>query len=128
MAMIPYATFVTTYKVEPNPALYAQLTPIAEARALVFPTEFRELAAQYYLGYILCMTAGDRTESEIKSFKVEPDGYSVSYADAKAGQKCANWLELLRQLAMAAKIDLGLDNSPAKPQYADRTENFNYSF
>lgn len=122
--MITPAAFTAIYKIPLNEALFAQLSPIAETRALIFPVPYRELASQYFLGYMLCMFAGTRGPSELKAFEVKPEGYSVSYTDG--GAKCDNWLELIRQLAIVAGVQL--DPKPVQAEYANRTEHFYFSF
>jgi len=102
--MISYSEFTLKYGAEFNESIYSDWLPVATARASIFPSASRELATEYYLGWLLCTTSGDRQESEVKSFEVKPEGYSVSYADGVP--KCDRWLKFLEQLAIAAGFEL----------------------
>lgn len=95
------------------------------ARSAIFPVEYRALASEYYLGYLLCLTAGDRQSSEVKRFEVKPEGYSVEYADN--APKCDRWLVLLRELGIAAGVTIP-ELQRTRTFGADRTENFCHPF
>lgn len=123
--MIPYTEFNLKYNTEITAATYADWVSIAEVRALVFPPQFRTLAAEFYQGLILCQTSSDRQTSEIKSFEIKPEGYSVSYADG--APKCDQWVNKLKQLEVAAGIELA-EFKKVTTLGGDRTETFLHEF
>lgn len=123
--MIPFNEFNLKYNSEFTSATYADWVSVAEMRALVFPPQFRVLAAEFYQGLILCQTSGDRQTSEIKSFEVKPEGYAVSYTDGVP--KCDQWVNKLKQLAIAAGIELA-EFKKVTTLGANRTETFNHQF
>lgn len=124
--MLPYSEFNLKYNTEFTAATYADWVSLAEIKALIFPVEFRALAAEYYLGYLLCITSGDRQPSEVKSFEVKPEGYSVSYTDGNL-PKCENWVSRLRQLGIAAGVEIP-ELKKVTTLGANRTERFLHSF
>jgi len=103
--MISYSEFTLKYGAEFNELIYSDWLPVAIARSAIFPVDSRDLATEYYLGWLLCTTSGDRQNSEVKSFEVKPDGYSVSYSNNDI-PKCDRWLKFLEQLAIAAGFEL----------------------
>jgi len=125
--MISYSEFTLKYGAEFNESIYLDWLPVATARALIFPLAFRELATEYYLGWLLCTTSGDRQKSEVKSFEVKPDGYSVSYANT-ATPKCDRWLSSLEQLAIAADIGEIPELKRTRTFVGNRTEVFVHRF
>ena len=129
MPLLSPADFNLKYQTEYPAAIYADWVAIAEARAAIFPAtppQYRVLAAEYYLGYLLCITAGARQPSEVERFEVKPEGYSVAYAKGGAG-KCDRWLEFLRQLGIAAGVQIP-ELQKVTPLYANRTEKFQFEF
>lgn len=126
MAAITPEAFNLKYKTQYTPAIYSDWVAIAETRAAIFPPQFRALAAEYYLGYLLCMTAAERQGSEVKQFEVKPDGYSVTYDTGGAG-KCDRWLQFLKQLGLAAGVEIP-ELKTSGPAYADRKGNFFFGF
>jgi len=124
--MMSYSDFSLKYGTEFNELIYSDWLPVATAKASIFPLAYRPLATEYYLGWLLCTTSGDRHTSEIKSFEVKPEGYSVSYSNGN-GSQCDRWLKFLRQLAIAANIEIP-EREQTRTFGGDRTEVFNHPF
>jgi len=125
--MISYSQFTLKYGAEFNELIYSDWLPVATAKASIFPLAFRDLATEYYLGWLLCTTSGDRQASEVKSFEVKPEGYAVSYSDSSV-PKCDRWLSFLRQLAIAAGVGELPELKRTRTFGGDRTEVFNHPF
>ena len=125
MAITPEA-FNLKYKTQFTSAIYTDWVTVAEGRAAIFPPQFRILAAEYYLGYLLCMTSAERQGSEVKQFEVKPEGYSVTYDTSGTG-RCDRWLQFLKQLGLAAGVEIP-ELKTSGPAYADRKEKFIYDF
>jgi hypothetical protein len=124
VAMITAEAFKLKYNVEIAPLIYPDLSAIAIARATAFPPANRALAAEYWLGYLVCMSSVERSPAEVQRFEVKPEGYAVAYNNGEG--KCDRWLTLLQQLALSLGMQWGA--RPATPIYADRTEKFNFRF
>jgi hypothetical protein len=125
MAITPEA-FNLKYKTQFTSAIYTDWVGVAEGRAAIFPPQFRTLAAEYYLGYLLCMTSAERQGNEVKQFEVKPEGYSVTYDTSGAG-KCDRWLQFLKQLGLAAGVQIP-ELKTTTVIYSNRTEKFRYDF
>jgi hypothetical protein len=126
MPMITPEAFNAKYKTEFVPAIYADWIAIAETRAAIFPSQYRALAAEYYIGFFMCTLAGERQGSEIKQFEVKPEGYSVTYDTSGTG-RCDRWLQFLKQLGLTAGVEVP-ELKTSGPAYADRTEKFRFNF
>lgn len=108
-----------------NAQVYADWLPIAIARSAIFPIDFRDLAVEFYHGYLLCVTSSDRQASEVKSFDVNPEGYSVTYADK--APKCSDWIDRLRQLGVAASVEIP-ELKKVTALGSNRVDQFNHDF
>jgi hypothetical protein len=126
MAIITPEAFNLKYKSEFPATVYTDLIPIATARAAIFPPQFRDLATEYFLGYILCMASGDPPVEGLKAFEVKPEGYSVMYHPSNTFKKCDRWLFFLKQLGIAAGVTI--PELQSTMVYANRNESFYHPF
>lgn len=123
-----YQEFITKYQLTISEQIFNDWLPVAIVRAVIFPIAYRELATEFYLGYLLCISSFERSSEEIKKFEIKPEGYSVEYNKNGEGKaKCSNWLDSLAQLGTVAGIDI-----PELAKFGtlggDRTECFLYRF
>lgn len=122
---LTFTEFNSKYGTKTTAQIYADWLPVAIARASIFPLAFRDLAVEYYHGYLLCTTSAERQPSELKSFEIKPEGYNVSYADN--APKCDQWLNRLRELAIGAGVEIP-EFQKVTALGADRVEKFQHPF